>query len=293
MQVRDAVSLADAATKGPPSKRVDPSTQKNVRILTLDIERTPGRAVVQHRGLTIEGDFWDLNGWKDTIRRRIHADDVTEWPKTICGAAKWYNERNVMFSAEWEDGGYDGFMQQLWEWYDAADMVVGHNLAQFDTKKLKAGWAELGLPSPAPWRTIDTLTVARSELGFESNTLDALCKRLGITAKNGKYEVATARAAVAGDPRAQRKIRAYNVGDIRATEAAYDRLRPWIKNHPNLALWTDDDRACPTCGSDKRRLLDQDAVTPVTRYAAYRCLRCSSVYRANHVRHRVVTRPVR
>src|SRR5699024_5736596 len=34
----------------------------NARVVTLDIERIPGRARVKHRGLTIEGEFWDLNG---------------------------------------------------------------------------------------------------------------------------------------------------------------------------------------------------------------------------------------
>src|SRR5690625_7237828 len=50
----------------------------NARVVTLDIERIPGRARVKHRGLTIEGEFWDLSGWKHTIGRRIHADDVLE-----------------------------------------------------------------------------------------------------------------------------------------------------------------------------------------------------------------------
>ena len=286
------MSLTDAVTKGPPTKRVDRAA-KQARILTLDIERLPGQATLKHRGLTITGEFWDLNSWKHTIGRRIHPDDVTEWPRSICAAAKWYDERSVMFTAEWEDGGYEQFMQTTWEWYDAADIIVGHNINAFDTKKLKAGWAELGWPAPAPWKTVDTLTVARPELGFESNPLDALYKRLGIPAKNGKYDVAIARAAVAGDPVAQRKIRIYNVGDVRATEGCYDRERPWMKNHPNLGLWTQDDRACPSCGSDKRTLLEKDAITGVTRFAMYRCARCGGTYRANHMRHRVVTRSVR
>ena len=61
----------------------------NARVVTLDIERIPGRARVKHRGLTIEGEFWDLSGWKHTIGRRIHADDVLEWPRTICAAWKF------------------------------------------------------------------------------------------------------------------------------------------------------------------------------------------------------------
>ena len=76
----------------------------NARVVTLDIERIPGRARVKHRGLTIEGEFWDLNGWKHTIGRRIHADDVLEWPRTICAAWRWYGEEEVHFASEWEIG---------------------------------------------------------------------------------------------------------------------------------------------------------------------------------------------
>src|SRR5690606_41248478 len=61
-------------------------------VLVHDIERVPGVARVQHRGLVIEGDFWDLGSWKDTIRRRIHPDDVIEWPRTICAAWNWYGQ---------------------------------------------------------------------------------------------------------------------------------------------------------------------------------------------------------
>ena len=73
--------------------RIQKKTLEHVRILTFDIERIPGVAKVQHRGLTIEGEFWDLGGWKHTIGRRIHADDVLEWPRTICAAGRWYGQK--------------------------------------------------------------------------------------------------------------------------------------------------------------------------------------------------------
>jgi len=165
--------------------------RSDARILTIDIERLPGRARMEHRGLTIEGDFWDLSGWKYIIGRRIHPDDVIEWPRTICAAWKWHGTPRVHFAAEWLPGD-TSWLHAAWDAYDEADIVVGHNLAGFDTKKLRGAWLELGLPEPRPFKTIDTLKVAR-EFGFESNTLDALCKRLGIPAKTDKYSVEIAR----------------------------------------------------------------------------------------------------
>ena len=220
----------------------------NARVVTLDIERIPGRARVKHRGLTIEGEFWDLGGWKHTIGRRIHADDVLEWPRTICAAWKWYDQPDTVFAAEWEVGGYDGFMRAVWDVFDRADLIIGHNADRFDARHLMGGWAEMGLPAPSPYKVVDTLKTARGTFAYESNTLDALNKRLGIDAKTDKYDVKIARAAVNGDREAQAVLESYNRGDIVASEALFDRLRPYARNIPHLGMWTDDELACPSCG---------------------------------------------
>ena len=224
------------------------SSNVAVRALTIDIERLPGQVSVQHRGFTIDGPVWDLNALKHIIGRRIHADDVIEWPRTICAAARWYGEDEVMFAAEWEVGGYDGFMRRVWEWVDEADILIGHNMAAFDSKHLMSGWAEMGLPAPSPYKVIDTLKIARGSLNMESNTLDSLAKRLGVEAKSDKYDVRVAQAAVAGDKEAQARIEGYNRGDIVASEALFDRLRPYARNIPHLGMWSDDELACPSCG---------------------------------------------
>ncbi len=232
-------------------KHIQPRIAPTVsaRVVTLDIERIPGRARVKHRGLTIEGEFWDLSGWKHTIGRRIHADDVLEWPRTICAAWRWYGEEEVHFAAEWEVGGHDGFLRRLWEVADEMDIGVGHNAANFDFPIVSGEWAMIGLPAPSPYKVIDTLKIARTSMRLESNTLDSLAKRLGVEAKSDKYDVRVAQAAVAGDKDAQARIEEYNRGDIIASEALFDRLRPFAKGIPHLGMWTDNEMACPSCGS--------------------------------------------
>ena len=111
--------------------RIQKKTTEAVKILTFDIERIPGVAKVQHRGLTIQGEFWDLGGWRHTLGRRIHADDVISWPRTICAAGRFYGQREVMFAAEWENG-HEAFMRTMWEWFDQASIIVGHNSVSFD-----------------------------------------------------------------------------------------------------------------------------------------------------------------
>ena len=231
-------------------KSIQPRISENVNLnaVTLDIERLPGQHRTWHRGQTITGPFWGLNEIKAWTGKRIHADDVSEWPRTICAAWKWYDAPDVEFAAEWQVGGYDGFMRAVWEVFDRADLIIGHNADRFDARHLMGGWAEMGLPAPSPYKVIDTLKIARGTFAYESNTLDALNKRLGIDAKTDKYDSRVAKAAVAGDKEAQDRIRFYNMGDIAASEALFDRLRPYARNIPHLGMWTDDEMACPSCG---------------------------------------------
>ena len=262
--------------------RIQKKTLESVNILTLDIERLPGTAKVPHRGLTVEGEWWDLSGWKHVIGRRIHPDNVTSWPRSICAAARWYGQREVMFSAEWEAGGYDAFIRQTWEWFDKADIVVGHNMAAFDEKHLRGAWLEAGLMPPSPWKTIDTLKIARTQFNLESNTLAALCDRLGVPSKVDKYDANIAHAALAGDVKAQKRLQKYNEGDIKATEALFDRLRPYIPNHPHLSMWTGAEFGCPNCGHENAGLEPTgEAYAYVTRYRAYKCNNCGANIRGN------------
>lgn len=258
-------------------KHIQPRINSAVKVnaVTLDIERIPGWHSTFHRGQTITGPFWDLNEIKAWTGKRIHADDVKEWPRTICAAWKWYDESDVEFAAEWEVGGYDGFMRAVWDVFDQADLIIGHNADRFDARHLMGGWAEMGLPAPSPYKVIDTLKIARGSFAYESNTLDALNKRLGIDAKTDKYDARIARAAVNGDKEAQETLSAYNRGDIIASEALFDRLRPFAKGIPHLGMWTDDEMACPSCGHSMTAT-GRTVHANVQRYEHLHCSNCGA-----------------
>lgn len=269
------------ALKATPKPRIQKKTIESVRILVADIERLPGHAKVQHRGLTVEGSFWDLNSFKHTIGRRIHPDDVVSWPRTICAAGQFYGDKTTMFSAEWEEGGHETFMRTVWEWMDEADILVGHNVQGFDWKHLVGGFIEYGWAAPSPVRFVDTLKVARNTAGWESNTLDALNKRLGVNAKTDKYSSQVAQAAVDGDVKAQNKLRKYNIGDIAASTSLYDRLRPYIKGHPHLSMYSGSEYGCPNCGADVAQNPTGEAYANVQKYKAFQCPKCGTHIRGN------------
>ena len=250
------------------------------RILFLDIERFKGRAEIE---------FWDLNDMKG---RRIHPDSVVEWPRTICAAWKWYGVKRIHFASEWGDTP-DGFFRACWDAYDEADIVVGHNIDGFDTKHLNQAWWERGWGEPSPYRSVDTLKVARRKFGAESKTLDALLKRLGLAGKTDRYDVELARRALAGHGPSQLRLKRYNVGDITATEALYEALKGWNPSHPHMGLYTGQERCCYQCGGTNLVQMVKDTKTPRTAYATWRCTDCQATSRNNHRRSIVTLVPAR
>lgn len=240
--------------------------RQELKILIYDIERMKGTAGVE---------FWSLSDFKN---RRIHADDVTSWPRTICIAWRFLGDKTTQFASEWDDG-QRGMHQRIWEAFNTADLTVGHNSKAFDEKHLNTGWRDLGIRPPSPTKPIDTLTSARARFGDESKTLDALCRRIGLTGKTDRYNVEVARAACAGDTKAQKQIRAYNIGDIDATEALYVTLLPWIKAHPHTAPVAGVDKSlCPRCASPKIKR-DGTWTVHVHRYLAYLCQDCGGTWK--------------
>lgn len=258
--------------------------RRELSTLMVDIERLPGRARVQHRGLTIEGDFWDLSGWKHTIGYRIHADDVLEWPSTICFAATWYGPvpegyKKREFHAAW-DIGADAMYAAAFKLYDKADIVITYNGISFDDKHLTSGWTERRMGRPSTWKAIDLLRVARASQGWESKTLDAVCKRLGLRAKSDKYSVATARAAMAGDVKAQNTMRRYNVNDADIMGPVYEALLPHVKGHPHVAPSLGP-TVCPKCAAKGQERVG--TYTPgVYNYPEFHCPICGSPWRATY-----------
>lgn len=244
--------------------------QRELRTLMIDIERLPGQ---------FTADFWSLNDYKG---RRIHADNVVEWPSTVCFAAKWYGDKRGTFHAIWHEGGADAMYQAAFDLYDQADMVLTYNGIAFDGKHLASGWTERGMGRPSTWKDIDLLRVARQSQGWESKTLDSVCKRLGIPAKNDRYSVEVARAAVAGNKAAQRKLKRYNENDTDILAAVYERLLPWVKGQPHVAPSLGLERpTCPRCGStDVKRV---GTYTPgVYNYPEFKCNTCAGPFRTSY-----------
>jgi hypothetical protein len=244
---------------------------RELKTLIVDIERLPG---------SFTADFWDMNAFKN---RRIHPDQVTAWPTTICFAALWYERPGrPTFHAAWEDGGADAMYEAAFKLYDEADLVMTYNGIGFDNKHLVSGWTERGMGRPSPWRDLDLLRVARQSQGWESKTLDSVCKRLNVPTKVDHYSVQVARDAMAGDVQAQRKLKRYNIGDVQILRPVYEALLPYVKNHPHVAPSLGLTKpTCPRCGSTD--VTRKGNYSPgVYNYVAYKCDTCSGPFRTTY-----------
>lgn len=136
-----------------------------------------------------------------------------------------------------------------------ADICVAHNGDAFDIKKINSRLAVNGFKPPKPYKTIDTLKMARRVFKFDSNKLDNLGRYLGEGRKIPNTGAALWRGCVNGDPKSWRIMRRYNAQDVDLLARVYDRLKAWAPNHPDLRMYAAklDPLACPRCESVNTR----------------------------------------
>lgn len=133
---------------------------------------------------------------------------------------------------------------------DEADVVIAHNGDRFDVRKSNARFIVHGLRPPSPYKTIDTLRIARRHFAFDSNKLDDLGKYLGVGRKiptTHKWQMWL--KCMTGDTVSWDKMRKYNNQDVNLLERVYTKLRPWAVRHPDLGDFSKK-IGCPACQSN-------------------------------------------
>ena len=233
------------------------------RILIYDIENTPSLG-------------WVWNKWQTDVVE-LHQD----W-YMLCFAYKWLGDSKVQTVALPDFDGYarnradDSLVvQALHALFDEADIVVAHNGNRFDQTKARARMLKHGLQPPSPFREVDTLQVARRHFNFTSNSLDDLCRQLGIGRKEYDGGFRTWLGCMEGDPAAWKRMLKYNRRDVQMLEQLYLKLVPWIEGHPNLALISDKPDACPKCGKSEGFKSQGWRYYTVTKRRVFRCKACN------------------
>lgn len=221
--------------------------------------------------------------WGLYKQRISHENVLKEWAM-LSWAAKWLFDDTVMSGVVSSVAAINRddseIIQEIWDLLNEADIIIAHNAAKFDVRKLNARFITNHLPPPLPYQVIDTLKVSQRHFAFSSHKLDFLTKMMGLSQKL-ETNYGLWKRCVAGDSKALDEMVTYNRSDVVALEELYVNLRPWIKSHPNMGLYYDKFEACcPNCGSTNIDWLGL-YTTPAGQYQAFRC-KCGAIGRDRH-----------
>jgi len=163
------------------------------------------------------------------------------------------------------------------EFMKQCDILVGHNLIDFDFRVANTYFLKYNLPPLKPI-LVDTLKIAKRNFRFDSNKMAWINKYLGIKQKIENEGFPLWRRCSEGEQEALRTMQEYNEGDVLALEDLYYKLRPYIRNI-NVALYSETDgNMCPTCGS--LDIVNEGwYYTPAGQWISYRCPSCQCLSR--------------
>lgn len=233
----------------------------NARILMIDLETAPNKVYA-----------WGF------FNQNIYLDQVVEPGYTLCFAARWYGApaKETEFRSVHHDG-MDVMLDRAWELMNEADLVVHYNGKSFDVPTLNREFIKHEYRPPSDTKQVDLLHVVRRQFRFASNKLDFVAQQLGIGKKLPHKGMELWHECMEGDEKAWRTMRRYNIQDTALLIDLYERLRPWIPQHPNLGLYVDDPEhpTCPNCGSQNLKK-NGTRKTQVRRYQRYECLDCGA-----------------
>lgn len=229
------------------------------KILILDIETAPTVAYV-----------WQA--WK----QNIGLNQIKENGYLMSFSAKWLGEEEVVYE-ENRHGDDRELVAKLLVLLDQADMVVAHNAKKFDIPTILGRAVIHGYAPPSPFKIIDTLITAKKEFRLFSNKLEYIAKMLGCADKK-KHEKFPGfelwLQCLKQNDEAWAEMRTYNIQDVLTLEEVYLRLRPWMRQHPNVAVNMEADvPLCPKCGS-KHIHFRGYYTTNVSKYRKFQCQDC-------------------
>lgn len=237
--------------------RENPDLSKPPKILFIDIETAPIEARVW--------GVWDQNVGLNQITRDWF---IMSFAAELDGKMHYLDQR---FSSPIED---DSMMLTAVHYLMCeADIIIGHNLAKFDIRKLNARFLKHGMNPPTFYRIIDTLRVAKRHFALTSNKLEYIAKYLGVSEKltNRKFNgMDLWNQCLAGNIEAWEEMEAYNKNDVVVLREVYEKLIRWDKTI-NFSMFGAGDEC--SCGS--REFIDGPIkVTNSGKFESKICEKC-------------------
>ena len=196
------------------------------KVLLLDIESAPNLAYC-----------WDV--YEQNVL------SIEKERKLLCVTYKWLGKRE-MITLSLNRTSEKKMLRSIHDVMDTADIIIGHNSDRFDFRMLNAFFIHVGLKPTHPYKTVDTLKIARQKFRFNSNKLGDIAEYLNIGHKveTGGFKLWL--GCINNDPAAWKRMILYNRRDVSLLEKVYLKIRPWFINHPSIFV---SPGKCPACGS--------------------------------------------
>lgn len=228
-----------------------------MKILFLDLETSPNLAHV-----------WGLWNQNIAITQLVSSTEV------ICFGARWNGSKKVIFKSVHHHG-RTAMLDSIHSLLDEADVVVGWNSASFDVKHLNREFLEHGYLPPSPFKDLDLMRVVKGQFRMPSNKLDYVSQLLNVGEKVKHSGFQLWLDCMAGKSAAWKEMKTYQIQDVNLLVDLYDKLKPWVKSGPHVALHDGVEDGCRNCASTNlvRRGF---AHTATTKYQRYQCGDCGS-----------------
>lgn len=205
-------------------------TNKKLKLLLLDIETAPHQAFIWN--------MWD---------KFVPLDRLKEQGRTLCWAAKWFDKGRLYYMDERR--GADRMVKGIHALMSEADVIITYNGSKFDIPMLNNEFVKYGLDPIKPQKHIDLYKTAKSQFKLPSNKLSYIAEYLGVGQKVPHKGFKLWLGCLAGNKEDWATMKEYNMGDVVLLESVYRRLRPWVKNHPDVAVELVTEH-CGSCGSE-------------------------------------------
>lgn len=203
--------------------------EKEARVLVLDIETS----------------LMIFSAWRTGEQYLTDTNIINDW-FMMSWAAKWLGEKetysDVLTPKEAKNKNDRRIAKSMWELLNEADVVITHNGDGFDLKKLNTRFIYHRLGLPRPYKSVDTLKLARKMFSFSSNKLDYICKFLGLEAKSKHNGYETWLECLKGNKEALEMLVEYNRNDVVILEALYHQLKEGLVNPPKFKYGYKHDR---------------------------------------------------
>lgn len=232
----------------------------DMKILLLDIETSLAQVYVY--------GLWDQN---------VSIANIIEQPRMIAFSAKWLGKGKVVAYSEYHQSRTE-MLDAIHALLDEADLVVGWNSQQFDTKWINSEFMVEDMLPPSPYKQLDLMREAKRNARFLSNKLDYIAERL-LGDKKIDYKMDKMWIKV-NDPNTSEEDRRrewnamlrYAKKDTALLEPMWYDLLPWLRlPHP---VHHGDDK-CRACGSND---LEKRGVSRTLNgvYQRFQCRSCGS-----------------